>query len=163
MPRAVPETLGIPAIGVRARVIALGLDARGGVAVPPLSTPFLVGWYDLGAAPGQAGAAVLLGHVDAAAVGPAVFYLLGKMRPGNRVYVTRADRKVAEFRVTSVALYPQEDFPASLVYAKTRQPTLRLITCGGQFDRRTHLYLGSTIVFADFVTALPAGAGPGNG
>jgi hypothetical protein len=146
--RSVPVSLRIPAIGVKARVIPLGLDAKGGVAVPPLSTPFLTSWYDRGSAPGQAGPAVLLGHVDSAAVGPAVFYRLGALAPGNLVYVTRRDRRTVVYRVTAVALYPEQDFPARDVYGFTPQPTLRLITCGGDYDEQTHHYLGRTIAFA---------------
>jgi sortase (surface protein transpeptidase) len=144
----VPVSVRIPAIGVNARVIPLGLDAKGGVAVPPLSTPFLTSWYDRGPAPGQPGPAVLLGHVDSAAVGPAVFYRLGALAPGNLVYVTRRDRRTAVFRVTAVALYPEQDFPAGYVYGFTPQPTLRLITCGGDYDEHTHHYLSRTIAFA---------------
>ena len=149
--RSNPVEVDIPAIGVRAQVIALGLDAEGGVAVPSLSTPFLVSWFDRGPAPGQAGAAVLLGHVDAAGVGPAVFYRLGDLLPGNLVYVTRRDERTAVFRVTSVGLYSENAFPVSRVYEYTRYPTLRLITCGGQFDWDTHLYLDRTIVFATYI------------
>jgi Sortase domain len=148
LPRSVPVSLRIPAIGVNARVIPLGLDASGGVAVPPLSTPFLTSWYDRGSAPGQAGPAVLLGHVDAAAVGPAVFYKLGDLVPGDMVYVTRKDHRTVVFRVTAVALYPQQDFPTREVYGFTPHPTLRLITCGGDYDQQTHLYLDRTIAFA---------------
>jgi hypothetical protein len=148
LPRSVPVSVRIPAIGVNARVIPLGLDASGGVAVPPLSTPFLTSWYDRGSAPGQDGPAVLLGHVDAAGVGPAVFYKLGDLVPGDLVYVTRRDHRTAVFRVTAVALYPEQDFPSKQVYSFTPGPTLRLITCGGDFDAQTHHYLGRTIAFA---------------
>jgi hypothetical protein len=148
LPRSAPVSLRIPAIGVNARVIPLGLDASGGVAVPPLSTPFLTSWYDRGSAPGQDGPAVLLGHVDAAGVGPAVFYKLGDLVPGDLVYVTRRDRQTAVFRVTAVAMYPEQDFPTKQVYSFTPGPTLRLITCGGDFDAQTHHYLGRTIAFA---------------
>jgi sortase (surface protein transpeptidase) len=151
MSRSVPVTVQIPAIGIDAHVIPLGLDADGTVAVPSLSTPFLASWYDRGAAPGQPGAAVLLGHVDAASVGPAVFYRLGDLRPGNLVYVTRRDGRTAVFRIISVGLYPQSAFPADRVYADTREPTLRLVTCGGRFDWATHLYLDRTIVFANYI------------
>jgi Sortase domain len=150
MTRSTPVTVEIPAIDVHAQIIALGLDAEGGVAVPSLSTPFLVSWFDRGPAPGQAGAAVLLGHVDAAGVGPAVFYRLGDLVPGDQVDVSRRDGRTAVFRVTSVGLYPENAFPASRVYQYTRYPTLRLITCGGQFDWETHLYLDRTIVFATY-------------
>lgn len=148
--RSVPVVVDIPAIGVHASVIPLGLDPDGQVAVPSLSTPFLASWYDRGPAPGQAGAAVLLGHVDAAGVGPAVFYRLGELLPGDLIYVTRQDRRVAVFRVTSVGLYPQDEFPAWRVYQSAGHPMLRLVTCGGQFDWATHLYLDRIVVFADF-------------
>ena len=150
MSRSLPVIVDIPAIGVHARIIPLGLDSRGQVVVPPLSTPFVTSWYDRGPTPGQAGAAVLLGHVDAAGVGPAVFYRLGELRPGNLIYVTRQDRRVAVFRVTSAGLYPQDRFPAARVYQHASRPMLRLVTCGGQFDWATHLYLDRTVVFADF-------------
>lgn len=146
--RSVPVSLRIPAIGVNARVVPLGLNADGGVAVPPLSTPFLTSWYDRGSAPGQAGPAVLFGHVDSAAVGPAVFYRLGALVPGNLVYITRGDRRTVMFRITAVAVYPEQDFPTRDVYGFTPQPTLRLITCGGDFDEQTHHYLSRTIAFA---------------
>ena len=150
MRRSVPVVVDIPAIGVHARIIALGVQSDGEVAVPSLSTPFLTSWYDRGPTPGQVGAAVLFGHVDAAGVGPAVFYRLGALQPGNPIYVTRRDNQTAEFRVATVGLYPQNAFPTMRVYGNTGRPTLRLVTCGGQFDWTTHLYLDRTIVFADF-------------
>lgn len=156
--RSVPVALAIPAIGVSARIIALGLDASHGPAAPPLSTPFLTSWYDRGAAPGQAGPALLLGHVDSAAVGPAVFYRLGDLRPGDRIYVTLRDHQVAVFRVSSVALYPASRFPARKVYGVTRRPTLRLITCGGTFDQQARGYLDRIVAFATFVGKGPARA-----
>jgi hypothetical protein len=155
LPVSVPVSLRIPAIGVNARVISLGLDASGGVAVPPLSTPFVTSWYDRGPAPGQDGPAVLLGHVDAAGVGPAVFYKLGDLVPGDLVYVTRKDHRTVVFRVTAVTLYPEQDFPAQEVYGYTPHPTLRLITCGGDYDERTHHYLDRTIAFAVYAGERP--------
>jgi hypothetical protein len=151
MSRSVPVTVRIPVIGVRARIIGLGLGPGGIVEVPSLSTPFLTSWFDKGAAPGEPGRAVLFGHVDSAVVGPAVFYRLGDLRPGDIVYVTRADHRTAVFRVNSVALYPERDFPSRKVYGPATEPELRLITCGGDFDEQTHLYLDRTIAFASYV------------
>jgi sortase (surface protein transpeptidase) len=150
MSRSIPVQISIPAIGVRARIIPLGLQPDGEVAVPSLSTPFLTSWYDRGPTPGQAGAAVILGHVDAAGVGPAVFYRLGDLRQGDLIYITRQDRRTAVFRVSAVGLYPQDAFPTARVYAYGGSPELRLITCGGRFDSTRHLYLDRTIAFADF-------------
>ena len=151
MARSVPLALAIPAIRVRAKIIALGLRPGGSPAVPPLATPFVTGWYDPGPTPGAPGAAVIFGHVDSAAVGPAVFYDLGRLRTGDLIDVTLADRRTAVFRVYGAGLYLKTDFPSLGVYGYTRWPTLRLITCGGEFDRRSGQYLGNVVVFAEYV------------
>ena len=151
MARSVPLALAIPAIRVRAKIIALGLRPDGSPAVPPLATPFVTSWYDPGPTPGAPGAAVIFGHVDSAAVGPAVFYDLGRLRTGDLIDVTLADRRTAVFRVYGAGLYLKTDFPSLGVYGYTRWPTLRLITCGGEFDRRSGQYLGNVVVFAEYV------------
>jgi hypothetical protein len=151
MARSVPRSLVIPRIGVRAKIIPLGLRPGGSPAVPPLATPFVTSWYDPGPTPGAPGAAVIFGHVDSATVGPAVFYNLGRLRTGDRVDVTLADRRTAVFRVYGAGLYPKTHFPTLGVYGYTRWPTLRLITCGGEFDRHTRQYLGNVVVFAEYV------------
>jgi Sortase domain len=148
--RSRPVSVRVPAIGVDARIIPLGLGWGDTVQVPPLRTPMLASWFDEGAAPGQRGAAVLFGHVDSAVTGPAVFYRLGSLRPGDLIYVTRADRHTAVCRVNSVALSSQYDFPSRRVYGCTTRPLLRLVTCGGAFDTDTHLYLDRTIAFASY-------------
>jgi hypothetical protein len=150
MSRSVPVTVDIPAIHVSARIVSLGLSPDGSIAVPPLSRPYLAGWYDGGPTPGQPGAAVIVGHVDAAPVGPAVFYDLGRLRPGQRVYLTLADRRTATFVISGAALYSKATFPGPEVYAPTRLPTLRLITCGGSFDSRTGHYLANVVVYANY-------------
>jgi Sortase domain len=146
-----PVSLAIPAIKVRARVIALGLNSDGTVAVPPLSDPGVTSWYDKGPAPGQPGAAAILGHVDAATVGPAVFYDLGNLRPGAKIYVRLRDGQTVVFETYSVVLYAKARFPTAKVYGYTTWPTLRLITCGGLFDKRTGHYLGNVVAFASYV------------
>ena len=151
MARSLPLSLDIPGIHVRARVIPLGLRPDGSPAVPPLAAPFVTSWYDAGPTPGARGAAVIFGHVDSSAVGPAVFYYLGLLRPGNLIDVTLADRHTAVFSVYAAGLYPKTHFPAAAVYGYTRWPTLRLVTCGGEFDRGTGHYLGSVVVFAEYV------------
>jgi hypothetical protein len=151
MARSVPLSINIPRIRVRARIIPLGLRPDGSPAVPPLTTPFVTSWYDGGPTPGARGAAVILGHVDSAAVGPAVFYSLGRLRVGDLIDVSLADRRTAVFRVYAAGLYLKTGFPTLAVYGYTRWPTLRLITCGGEFDRHTGHYLGNIVVFAEYV------------
>jgi hypothetical protein len=151
--RSVPEVISIPRIRVRAQVIQLGLTPNGKAAVPPLRRPDVTSWFDRGPTPGQRGTAILYGHVDARKVRPAVFYRLGMLRPGNLIFVTLRDRQVAAFRVYKVALDPKSAFPAATVHMHTRRPTLRLVTCGGTFDRRTRHHLGNIVVFAAFAGA----------
>ena len=145
---SVPVQVAIPAICVHASVIPLGENPDGTVRVPPLSRPRLTSWFDGGSAPGQAGPAALYGHVYTAASGPAVFYRLGDLVPGDRVDITRADHRVAVFAVYRVAEYPKSAFPTMTVYGDTPGPELRLITCGGAFDASAGSYLDNIIVYA---------------
>ncbi len=149
--RSSPVRIDIPAIKVHAKIIPLGLNRNGSVQIPPLSDARLAGWYDKGPTPGQRGAAAILGHVDARSIGPAVFYKLGNLRPGAKIYVTLHDGRTVVFDIYSVALYPKTRFPTARVYGYTTWPTLRLITCGGIFDRQTGHYLGNVVAFASYV------------
>jgi len=152
--RSRPLTVRIPAIGVDARIIPLGLGNDHVVNVPSLSTPMLTSWFDGGVTPGQVGPAVLFGHVDSAVTGPAVFYRLGDLRPGDLIYVSREDRRTAVFQVDAVDLYSENSFPDSTIYGSTAEPVLRLVTCGGGFDTRTHLYLDRTVAYARYLGQL---------
>jgi len=148
LPYSVPVRVAIPAIGVNAQVIPLGENPDGTVAVPPLSMPFVTSWFDEGPAPGQRGPAALFGHVDTAYVGPAVFYDLGDLRPGQTVSVTRADGSTAVFRIDRVAMFAKDAFPTAAVYGATPDAELRLVTCGGPFDPVTRSYVDNVVVFA---------------
>jgi sortase (surface protein transpeptidase) len=147
---ALPDSLTIPAIGVQTSLIKLGLAADGTLQVPSSTT--VAGWYTGSPRPGALGAAVIAGHVDSQ-VGPAVFYQLKQLRPGEPVYVKRADGRVAEFRVTNVQRYPKAQFPTAAVYGPVPDSELRLITCGGTFDPATGHYLSNVIVDAVLDTA----------
>jgi hypothetical protein len=149
--RSAPVSLDIPAIKVHAKIISLGLNRNRTLTVPPLSHPGVTSWYDKGPAPGQPGAAAILGHVDAVGVGPAVFYDLGNLRPGAKIYVRLRDRQTIVFETYSVALYNKTRFPTGKVFGYTSWPTLRLITCGGVFDQHTGHYIGNVVAFASYI------------
>jgi Sortase domain len=150
-PTAVPVRLRIPAIGVDTGLLRLGRAADGTVEVPPPGPHEwdMAGWYNGpgGTRPGDAGSAVMLGHVDSKR-GPAVFYRLRDLRPGDQLEVLRADRTTVRFRVDRVELYPKSRFPTDDVYYPTGKPKLRLVTCGGSFDDAVHHYRSNVIVFA---------------
>ncbi|WP_309050722.1 class F sortase [Streptomyces sp.] len=146
LPRSRPTTVAVPAITVEAPVTDLGLDAAGRLATPPVDNPRVVGWYAKGASPGERGTAVVVGHRDTR-TGPAVFLNLNALSPGNTVRVARADGRVAVFTVDRVRTYAKDDFPDKEVYGATGRPELRLLTCGGTFDRKTG-YEANIVVFA---------------
>jgi hypothetical protein len=152
--RSLPVSVAIPAIGVHSRLLHLGVNADGSIQVPSLTTSAdEAAWYKYSATPGQIGASVIEGHVDSYQ-GPAVFFRLGALRPGDRVDVTLADGITAVFRVTGVREYLKSDFPAKAIYGATDFAALRLITCGGAFDYATGRYLSATVVFASLASSL---------
>jgi sortase (surface protein transpeptidase) len=133
---------------VATRLQRLGRAGDGTVEVP--SGPHrweMAGWYAGGTRPGDPGSAVILGHVDSTA-GPAVFYRLRELRPGDRFEVVRADGSRARFAVRRVERYPKSRFPTDAVYYPTLTPALRLVTCGGEFDATAGHYRSNIIVFA---------------
>jgi hypothetical protein len=151
--RSLPVSVDIPAIGVHSRLLHLGLKSDGTIQVPSLQTGAMrAAWYKYSAMPGQIGASVITGHVDSYR-GPAVFFRLGALHPGNRVDVALADGVTAVFRVTGVRQYAKSHFPAKIIYAASGYAALRLITCGGAFDYATRNYLSSTVVFASLISA----------
>ena len=144
VPAARPVSLTIPLIGVKTRLVMLGLTARGAMQVPSSTT--VAGWYTGSPRPGAIGSAIIAGHIDSL-TGPGVFYRLSELRVGDRVYVRRADGTTVEFRVTAVRSYLKDDFPTQAVFGPTPYPQLRLITCGGAFDFATGHYLSNTVVY----------------
>ncbi|MEV0980677.1 class F sortase [Streptomyces sp. NPDC049915] len=152
---AAPQRIDIPDLGVQAPVVGRGLDAAGAIDPPPFNQAAVVGWYAGGAAPGAAGTALMVGHVDTETK-PAVFYKLSTLKPGRTVRVVRADGHVAEFTVDDVEVLPRDHFDAHRAYGP-RQPgraELRLITCGGTFDRASRSYTANVIVSA-YLTGTP--------
>jgi sortase (surface protein transpeptidase) len=115
----------------------------------------VAGWFTGAPQPGQLGPAVIAGHVDSR-TGPAVFYRLRDLRPGNEIRVVRADHRVVRFKVDSVASYPKRSLPTDAVYGATTTPALRLITCAGTFDQSSRSYRDNLVVSA---TRVPDGAG----
>jgi hypothetical protein len=153
--RSTPVELDIPAIGVSVSLSQLGLNLDGTVQVP---TDFQQpGWFDPGPSPGQNGSAVILGHVDSYQ-GPAIFFQLRTLVPGDEVDVTLADGVVAHFAVSTVAMYSKDQFPDQQVYGPHGYSALQLITCGGTFDNATGSYLSNVVAYTSLVSTTPAAA-----
>jgi Sortase domain len=144
-PASPPLRLTIPSIGVTTRLLRLGLEADGSMQVP---VDFdRAGWFAKGPTPGQVGPAVIAGHVDSR-TGPAVFYRLRELRAGDTVQVERADGTRLRFVVEDARRYPKTSFPTAAVFGPAPWAALRLVTCGGDFDRSARSYRDNLVVFA---------------
>jgi hypothetical protein len=140
-----PVRIEIPAIGARAPIVWLGLNRDRSLAVPTNFSD--AGWWSGGPRPGEPGPAVIAGHVDSH-TGPAVFYRIRELRPGNSIIVDRRDGSRVRFTVLGSEQYSKAHFPTARVYGRTAGRALRLITCSGTFDRSTGHYLDNTVVYA---------------
>lgn len=144
-----PLALRIPAIGVSVRLISLGLNPDGTVEVP---TDYQqAGWFQHGPTPGDTGSAVVLGHVDSHE-GPAVFFRLHTLRPGDQVEIVLTNNATVHFVVTHLATYPKEEFPGQDVYGSHGYSALQLVTCGGVFDTNLRSYRSNVVVYTRLIS-----------
>ncbi|MEV4442697.1 class F sortase [Streptomyces sp. NPDC049577] len=149
LPGAVPQKITIKTLAVEAPIEGHGLDALGGVEPPPYERPNTVAWYQSGPQPGSSGAAILVGHVDTEKT-PAVFYELPRMKRGDKIVIDRTDGTTAEFTVEDVAVVAKDHFDDQKVYGARdeNRAELRLITCGGNYNRAQHEYTANVVVSA---------------
>ncbi|WP_410639431.1 class F sortase [Amycolatopsis sp. lyj-346] len=152
LPKSEPVSIDVPKIGAHSSLIPLGLNPDNTVEVPPVTTPLQAGWYTYAPTPGETGPAVVLGHVDGNHQ-KGIFFRLKELAAGDRVSIARKDGTTAVFEVTKVHQVPKKDFEGEGVYDDTAGPELRLITCGGVFDRSARNYVDNIVVYARLVQA----------
>ena len=155
--RSTPITVALPSVRLTAPLLGLGMDSKGAPELPPFSEPGTAGWLRDSATPGAVGTAVLVGHVDTR-TGPAVFWNLSAVKPGAQVQVARLDGSTALFTVDAVRVFDRKTFPAAQIYAPAKDAQLRIITCGGSFDRKRAEYTGNVVVFAHLSGVRPGPA-----
>ncbi len=145
-----PVRIFIPSIGVNARVVPLGLNRDHTVQVPKNLAD--TGWFRPGPEPGERGAAVIVGHL-AATSGPGVFLHLRDLRGGALITIRLQGGTTVQFVARSMLRVSKQRFPTRKVYARTKQPTLRLITCAGKLNPVTGHHPDNYIVFATLASA----------
>ncbi len=144
-----PSVIRIPRLGVQAPIIALRLRDDNKIEVPPRAD--LAGWWLGGPEPGETGPAVILGHVDSEE-GPGVFFHLRYLSNGDEIHVDRVDGSTVSYVVERLEKHGKDAFPTDAVYGPTEEPTLRLVTCGGDYDFDVRTYPDNVVVFASQVT-----------
>jgi hypothetical protein len=147
LPAANPVDLRIDTINASSTLVPLGLNPDQTITVPPVDQPLQASWYRLGPTPGAAGPAVILGHINGNGQ-DGIFARLHELKPGDQVKVARADGKTAVFTITKMEQVPKAGFPTQAVYGDTAGAELRLITCGGSFDRSKRSYKDNIIAYA---------------
>jgi hypothetical protein len=139
-----PVRLAIDGLGVDVPIRGVGLEADGQLEIPDETE---VGWYRLGASPGELGATVLAGHVNWRRVdGP--FVRLVQLEPGAPVVVTLADGTTRTYTVVERQQYAKDALPADRIWTHTGPETLVLITCGGSFNPAIRRYRDNIVVYA---------------
>ena len=150
LPPSEPTEVRIPRIGAISSLVPLGLNPDETIEVPPVGQPMQAGWYRLARTPGEAGPAVILGHVDGNRQ-PGIFFRLKELTAGDEVEVSRKDGTTARFRVRATEQIAKDSFPTEAVYGETTEPELRLITCGGSYDQAARSYRDNIIVYATLI------------
>ena len=141
-----PNRLLIPKLQIDTHVIYVGLTKDGNMSVP--NNVVDAGWYKYGALPGNAGTAVIAGHLDGLRGEPGVFSNLGKLAPGDAVLVTESNGLTVAFTVRETKKYPQTAQPPE-VFSSPSGAHLNLITCTGSWDKSQHKFAERLVVFAD--------------
>src|SRR3954451_12888763 len=142
----VPAQVTLPGTGASAPVDPVGVTGDGLMELP--ADVDRVGWYRFGPAPGQAGSAVLAGHVDDAEQGLGVLAVLRSLEPGQRVEVTDAGRRVTRWLVVSRELVEKRALPLPALFNRDGDPRLVLLTCGGPFRPESRSYQDNIVVVA---------------
>jgi hypothetical protein len=148
LPRSQPISLTIADLGIDTSIIVVGQNSDKTMQVP--TAPDTTGWYELGPSPGELGPAIIVGHVDSPK-GPAIFWRLRELQTGQIIEIKRSDEKTVSYKVDSVRQFDQDNFPTEDVYGNIDHVGLRLITCGGIYDRDVQRYSHNTVVFASVV------------
>lgn len=141
-----PASLSLPALGVEAPVVPVGIDEMTRLMDIPRSASE-VAWYEPGPSPGDSGSAVLAAHVDWGGR-RGIFHRLGELEPGDVVEVGYADGSTMSFEVLARRQYTKSELPTELLFSRFGEPTLSLVTCAGAWDRRARSYEDNLVVYA---------------
>jgi LPXTG-site transpeptidase (sortase) family protein len=140
-----PMKLSMPSLGVEAPIVPVGQDPDGAMAAP--TDPDTVAWYEYGPGMGVSGNVVLAGHINWAGR-VRTFGNLHLLEPGDAILVIDEKNNGYQYVVESSHWVRAEGAPVEEIFSQTDQPTLTLITCGGEYVSATHEYLDRLIVRA---------------
>ena len=141
----------LPSAGIRAAVVEVGLTPDGAMGSP--DNPFVVGWFDRSAVPGQLGNALLGGHRDyqdrEGNVDVGVCWKLDETRVDDQLLMfDQSTNRYYVYDIVEIANIRPESKEAVKYLSQTRESVVTLITCSGDFDDETHSYAERIVVVA---------------
>ncbi len=143
-----PVELVAAAVRIRMPVVPAGVAADGQMALPP--DPRAIGWYRFGPSPGtKRGSAVLGGHLDSKEYGAGPLVRLRDLRPGDELVVRLADGRTARYRTIQVRSVAKQALALAGVFDRSGPARLRVVTCGGEYDRERGGYQENVVVTAE--------------
>lgn len=139
----------LPSAGIRAAVVQVGLTPDGAMGSP--DNPFVVGWFNRSAVPGELGNALLGGHRDYqdrdGHVDVGVCWKLDKTRVGDQLIMHDESRnRYYVYDVVDKATIRPDSREAVKYLSQTRESVVTLITCSGDFDEETHSYAERIVI-----------------
>ncbi len=143
-----PKKLQIPAIHLSTLIEPVGVLQNGQMDVPKAfdRVGILAPWTK----PGMKGSAVIAGHFDHY-TGPAVFYNLRKLQPGDHIQVSDEAGKVLTFQVNRVESFPASEAPIDQIFEQKEGAHLNLITCSGKFNKKKQEHARRLVVFSELI------------
>jgi hypothetical protein len=142
---AEPTRVIIEALDIDGPVIPVGVNADSQLDVPPDARTLV--WYRHGPSPGGPGSAVIAGHLNWRGTN-GIFARLDEMPVGATITVVYDDGSQKDFIVSTVELVDKPAVAVNGIFARDGEPLLRLITCGGEFEKAVRSYRSNVVVTA---------------
>jgi sortase (surface protein transpeptidase) len=144
----VPVRIQIPSVSIDIEIVPVGVEANGFMEIPENVT--IAGWYRYGPAPSSdKGSTVITAHVDALVQGLGPFAALSSLPENAEIIVTTEAGEQHRYILESVQNFEKEQLPLDQVFDRSGAPRLVLVTCGGQFDKKSRTYSDNVIAIAN--------------
>ena len=152
-----PTLLSIPSLRVSARIQEVGLTTAGAMANPQGPNKFReTGWYKDGPRPGQAGSAVIDGHLDNALGFDGVFIHLNRLKAGDTVQIKTDQNELLTFVVLDQQTYDYTHAPNAEIFTRNNGTArLNLITCDGTWIQSIKSYDKRLVVYTELISITP--------
>lgn len=150
-PSIVPHRIRIPALGVDARVVHVGVSAQGRMQAPADFAQ--VGWYKNGSKPGEEGSAVFGGHVNDALARGGVFEHLSRLASGDEIVIADAGGRELVYRVYAKRVYAPEEAPLAEIFSRAGPSQAVLVTCEGKWDKERREFSHRLVVYASLAAS----------